>query len=91
MHLPALLSSAFGVSSSEARRLLSQGGVKLDGEPVSGDRLDVPAGELEGRVIQVGKRRFAASAELDGALKTVPVRGYTARSLLLGITKGATS
>jgi len=59
VHLPALLAGAFGVSSSEARRLLTQGGVRLDGEPISGDRLDVPASELEGRVIQVGKRRFA--------------------------------
>ncbi len=59
VHLPALIAGAFGVSSSEARRLLSQGGVKLDGEAVPGDRLDVPAAELEGRVIQVGKRRFA--------------------------------
>jgi len=59
VHLPALLAGAFDVSSSEARRLLTQGGVKLDGEPISGDRLDVPASELEGRVIQVGKRRFA--------------------------------
>lgn len=59
VHLPALIAGAFGVSSSEARRLLAQGGVKLDGETVSGDRLDVPADDLEGRVIQVGKRRFA--------------------------------
>ncbi|MBA2546270.1 MAG: tyrosine--tRNA ligase [Solirubrobacterales bacterium] len=59
VHLPALLAGAFDISSSEARRLLTQGGVKLDGEPISGDRLDVPASELEGRVIQVGKRRFA--------------------------------
>lgn len=59
VHLPALISRAFEVSSSEARRLLSQGGVKLDGESVGGDRLDVPRAELEGRILQVGKRRFA--------------------------------
>jgi tyrosyl-tRNA synthetase len=59
VHLPQLIADAFGVSSSEARRLLKQGGVKLDGDPVGGDRLDVPRGELEGRVLQVGKRRFA--------------------------------
>ena len=34
VHLPRLIAGAFGVSSSEARRLLSQGGVKLDGEPL---------------------------------------------------------
>ncbi len=59
VHLPALIAAAFGVSSSEARRLLGQGGVKLDGEPVAGERMDVPRSELEGRVLQVGKRRFA--------------------------------
>jgi tyrosyl-tRNA synthetase len=58
VHLPALLRDAFGVSASEARRLLSQGGVKLDGEPLAGDELDVPAARLDGGVLQVGKRRF---------------------------------
>jgi tyrosyl-tRNA synthetase len=58
VHVPALLESAFGLSRSEARRLLSGGGVKVDGEPLDGGRLDVPADELRGRVIQVGKRRF---------------------------------
>jgi tyrosyl-tRNA synthetase len=58
LHLPAVLAEAFGVSRSEARRLLSGGGVKLDGEPVDEGRLDLPASELQGRVIQLGKRRF---------------------------------
>ena len=58
VHLPEALAAAFGISRSEARRLLSGGGVKVDGEPLDGGRLDVPAGELEGRVIQLGKRRF---------------------------------
>jgi tyrosyl-tRNA synthetase len=56
VHLPALIAEAFGQSRSEARRLVSSGGVKLDGEPVSA--LDVPAQELDGRVLQVGKRNF---------------------------------
>jgi tyrosyl-tRNA synthetase len=59
VHLPALLASAFGVSTSEARRALSQGGVKLDGEPLAGDVLDLPTGAVDGRVLQLGKRRFA--------------------------------
>jgi tyrosyl-tRNA synthetase len=58
VHLPALIAGVFDVSSSEARRLIAQGGVKLDGEGVPPDNLDVPAGELGGRVLQVGKRRF---------------------------------
>jgi tyrosyl-tRNA synthetase len=59
VHLPALLASAFGVSSSEARRLIAQGGVKVDGKAVDAEALDLPAAELRGRVIQLGKRRFA--------------------------------
>ena len=58
VHLPQLIAEAFGGSRSEARRKLAQGGVKLDGEPVPGDRLDVPASELDGRVLQLGRRQF---------------------------------
>jgi tyrosyl-tRNA synthetase len=58
VHLPALIAGVFGMSSSEARRLIAQGGVKLDGESVSPESLDLPAGDLGGRVLQVGKRRF---------------------------------
>jgi tyrosyl-tRNA synthetase len=57
VHLPALLVEALGVgSTSEARRLITQGGVKVDGEPVHD--VDVPRASLEGRVLQAGKRRF---------------------------------
>jgi tyrosyl-tRNA synthetase len=56
LHLPALLASAFGVSTSEARRLIGQGGVRLDDEIVS--ELDVPRESLEGKVLQAGKRRY---------------------------------
>src|SRR5919202_1755637 len=34
VHVPALLAAGFGVSRSDARRLLQQGGVRLDGEPL---------------------------------------------------------
>ncbi len=56
VHVPALVAEAFGLSRSEARRLLAQGGVKLDGKELG--ELDVPAEELDGVVLQVGKRRF---------------------------------
>ena len=56
VHLPELIADLFGGSRSEARRVIEGGGVKLDGVPVS--MLDVPAAELDGRVLQVGKRRF---------------------------------
>lgn len=59
VHLPALLQQAFGISTSEARRALGQGGVKLDGEPVANGSLDVPVEDVAGKVLQLGKRRFA--------------------------------
>jgi tyrosyl-tRNA synthetase len=59
VHLPELVAAAFGGSRSEARRKLSQGGVKLDGERVPAEPLDVPAAQLDGRVLQLGKRQFA--------------------------------
>jgi tyrosyl-tRNA synthetase len=58
VHVPQLIASQFGTSTSEARRLISQGGVRLDGEVLAADRLDVPADELSGKVLQVGRRRF---------------------------------
>jgi tyrosyl-tRNA synthetase len=58
VYLPRLMAGAFEISSSEAHRLLEQGGVRLDGEPLGGDELDLDPGELDGRVLQVGKRRF---------------------------------
>ena len=58
VHLPAALSEAFGMSRSEARRLLVQGGVRVDGEPLAADELDVPAARLDGLVVQVGRRQF---------------------------------
>jgi tyrosyl-tRNA synthetase len=59
VHLPGLLAQAFSVSTSEARRGLAQGAVRVDGVPLAGDVLDVPGHELDGRVLQMGKRRFA--------------------------------
>jgi tyrosyl-tRNA synthetase len=57
VHLPALLVEHLGIgSTSEARRLIAQGGVKVDGEPVA--ELDLPRARLEGALVQAGKRRF---------------------------------
>jgi tyrosyl-tRNA synthetase len=58
VHLPAAIADAFGRSRSEARRMLAQGGVKLDGEAVEGDVLDLPTADVDGRVLQLGKRHF---------------------------------
>lgn len=58
VHLPALLVDRLGVgSTSEARRLIQQGGVKVNGAPAAG--LDLPRSALAGALLQVGKRRFA--------------------------------
>jgi tyrosyl-tRNA synthetase len=58
VHLPALLADGVGVgSTSEARRLLAQGAVRLNGEVVT--EIDMPRANLDGALLQVGKRRFA--------------------------------
>jgi tyrosyl-tRNA synthetase len=58
VHLPLLMAGAFEISSSEARRLIRQGGAKLDGETIPSDTLDLAPEVLDGRVLQIGKRRF---------------------------------
>ena len=58
LHLPEVIVALFGGSRSEARRKLAQGGVKVDGEPLPADPLDVPAESLDGRVLQMGKRQY---------------------------------
>jgi tyrosyl-tRNA synthetase len=58
VHLPALLVEGLGVAStSEARRLLEQGAVRVNDEVVTG--LDLPRERLAGALVQAGKRRFA--------------------------------
>jgi tyrosyl-tRNA synthetase len=57
VHLPALLVELFRVpSTSEARRLIAQGGVKLNGDVVSD--LDLPRSVFAGALLQAGKRQF---------------------------------
>jgi tyrosyl-tRNA synthetase len=57
VHLPALIREVFGLSTSEARRLIAQGGVKVDGAATND--LDLPREALDGALLQVGKRQFA--------------------------------
>jgi tyrosyl-tRNA synthetase len=59
VHLPALLSEAFGISTSEARRSIAHGGVRIDGRPLADGALDLDSDEIDGKVLQLGKRRFA--------------------------------
>jgi tyrosyl-tRNA synthetase len=54
--IPALIRDALGLSGAEARRMLSQGAVRVDGEVLEAQ--EAPREALIGRVLQVGKRRF---------------------------------
>jgi tyrosyl-tRNA synthetase len=56
VHLPTVLAAAFGLSTSDARRMIAQGGVKVDGTPVT--ELDLRRSSLAGALVQAGKRRF---------------------------------
>ena len=58
VHLPALIADAFGGSRAEARRLLAQGGVRLDGHPLGPADQDMAPDRLDGAVLQAGRRRF---------------------------------
>ena len=57
-HLPGLMADALGMSRSEARRLIDQGGVSLDEQPLAAGEHDLAAGRLDGAILRVGKRRF---------------------------------
>src|SRR5881275_3738574 len=56
LHLPALLARVFGQSSSHWRRVIDQGGVKVEGRPLEG--YDHDRSDLAGATIQAGKRLF---------------------------------
>lgn len=59
--VPGLLSEAGLVSSnSEARRLIADGAVKVDGDKLDTEQVDLDL--LVGAVVQVGKRRFVRFA-----------------------------
>jgi tyrosyl-tRNA synthetase len=58
IHLPAVIAAEFGISRSEARRLVDQGGVTLGGQPLGSGEHDVSAERADGQVLKVGRRRF---------------------------------
>jgi tyrosyl-tRNA synthetase len=58
VHVPALIADVLGRTRSDARRMLAQGAVKLDGEPLGTEDLDLAPARLDGAILQVGKRQF---------------------------------
>jgi tyrosyl-tRNA synthetase len=58
VHLPGVIAQEFGISRSEARRLIDQGGVALGEAQLIAGEHDVAAERAEGQVLKVGKRRF---------------------------------
>lgn len=55
--VPGLLKGlGLAASNSEARRLITQGGVRVDGEPLAVE--DLSENVLRGAVVQVGRRQF---------------------------------
>jgi tyrosyl-tRNA synthetase len=58
VHLPGVIAGELGISRSEARRLIDQGGVTLGEAQLAAGEHDVPAERADGQVLKVGKRRF---------------------------------
>ncbi|HWX87707.1 MAG TPA: tyrosine--tRNA ligase [Solirubrobacteraceae bacterium] len=58
IHMPELIANGFGLSRSEARRLIDQGAVSLDEQSLGAGEYDLAPKRLDGAVLRVGKRRF---------------------------------
>lgn len=58
LHLPAVMAREFGLSRSEARRLIDQGGVTLGEQQLAAGEHDVPVERADGQLLKVGRRRF---------------------------------
>ena len=58
VHVPALIADQFGISRSEARRLLDQGGVSLGEEQLVRRGSGPGRARADGEVLRVGRRRF---------------------------------
>jgi len=58
LHLPGLIAREFGISRSDARRLIDQGAVSLGEVQLAAGEHDVPVERADGQVLKVGRRRF---------------------------------
>ncbi len=59
VYVAKILADAGLCQSGEARRMIDQGGVKINGEALPAKEYNVAPEKLEGAVLQVGKRKFA--------------------------------
>jgi len=67
IHVPALLDLLGMVTSrGEGRRLIDQGGVKINGVTLSPTSYNIEGSAIEGGVIQVGKRKFVRVVSKQG-------------------------
>ena len=51
--------AGFAQTNGEARRFIRGGAVRLDGEVIEDEKLSLKRASLEGKILQVGKRRYA--------------------------------
>jgi len=58
LHLHGVIAREFGISRSEARRLIDQGGVTLGERALEAGEHDVAVERADGQVLKVGRRRF---------------------------------
>ena len=58
VHLPGVIAHEFGMSRSEARRMIDQGAVTLGEAPLAAGQHDVSGEQADGQVLKVGRRRF---------------------------------
>ncbi len=76
VYLPRVLAQlGLAGSRSEAQRLIAQSGVKING--VAATTEEVPLQDVEGALVQVGKRKFVrlTSGEPTGRFPTTPRKG----------------
>jgi tyrosyl-tRNA synthetase len=64
VYLPKVMERWFGLTRSEARRRIEQGGVSLDGEPIAS--LAVPLAQLQGRHLKAGKSAKSQGVVIGG-------------------------
>ena len=55
--LANIIADNFATSNAEARRIITQGGLRIDGEVVAQDT-EIDESELDGCQLQLGKNRF---------------------------------